>query len=131
LSLFNETNPAGTWMIRAIDRFKGDVGTVNSASVTICTKEYTPINAVAVDLKEVLVYPNPFKGEFSVLFSSKFTSGVSILVHDILGRKVYENNFPSAPLFNETIQLGGVQAGIYLLKIIDNDTVTIKKITIN
>jgi subtilisin-like proprotein convertase family protein len=131
LIIFNETNPTGTWVFRARDRITGDIGKVNSASVTICTKEYTPINEVAVDLKEVLVYPNPTKGEFSVLFSSKFTSGVTILVHDLLGRKIYENNFPSTPLFNKTIQLSGVFAGIYLLKIIDSENITVKKITIN
>jgi hypothetical protein len=131
LIIFNETNPTGTWVFRARDRITGDIGKVNSASVTICTKEYTPINEVAVDLKEVLVYPNPTKGEFSVLFSSKFTSGVTILVHDLLGRKIYENNFPSTPLFNKTIQLSGVLAGIYLLKIIDSEKITVKKITIN
>ena len=130
LYLFNELNPSGTWTLRIRDEFVGDVGTLNSASVSICTKAYTAMAATTLDLSNVLVYPNPTKGDFCVLFSSQYTSGVTILVHDLLGRKVYEKDFPSATLFNETVQLGNIQAGIYLLTIIDGYNTTIKKLAI-
>jgi subtilisin-like proprotein convertase family protein len=130
LYLFNELNPSGTWSLRVRDEFVGDVGTINSASVSICTKAYTPMAATTVDLSAVLVYPNPTKGDFCVVFTSKYSSGVTILVHDLLGRKVYEKEFPSAALFNETIQLGNIQAGIYLLTIIDGYNTTVKKVAI-
>lgn len=130
LYLFNELNPSGTWTLRIRDEFVGDVGILNSASVSICTKAYTAMAATTLDLSNVLVYPNPTKGDFCVLFSSQYTSGVTILVHDLLGRKVYEKDFPSATLFNETVQLGNIQAGIYLLTIIDGYNTTIKKLAI-
>ena len=130
LYLFNELNPSGTWSLRVRDEFVGDVGTINSASVSICTKAYTPMAATTVDLSAVLVYPNPTKGDFCVVFTSKYSSGVTILVHDLLGRKVYEKEFLSAALFNETIQLGNIQAGIYLLTIIDGYNTTVKKVAI-
>lgn len=130
LYLFNELNPSGTWSLRVRDEFVGDIGTINSASVSICTKAYTPMAATTVDLSAVLVYPNPTKGDFCVVFTSKYSSGVTILVHDLLGRKVYEKEFPSAALFNETIQLGNIQAGIYLLTIIDGYNTTVKKVAI-
>ena len=130
LYLFNELNPSGTWSLRVRDEFVGDVGTINSASVSICTKAYTPMAATTVDLSAVLVYPNPTKGDFCVVFTSKYSSGVTILVHDLLGRKVYEKEFSSAALFNETIQLGNIQAGIYLLTIIDGYNTTVKKVAI-
>ena len=130
LYLFNELNPSGTWTLRIRDEFVGDVGTLNSASVSICTKAYTAMATTTLDLSNVLVYPNPTKGDFCVLFSSQYTSGVTILVHDLLGRKVYEKDFPSATLFNETVQLGNIQAGIYLLTIIDGYNTTIKKLAI-
>ena len=130
LYLFNELNPSGTWTLRIRDEFVGDVGTLNSASVSICTKAYTAMAATTLDLSNVLVYPNPTKGDFCVLFSSQYTSGVTILVHDLLGRKVYEKDFPSATLFNETVQLGNIQAGIYLLTIVDGYNTTVKKLAI-
>lgn len=130
LYLFNELNPSGTWTLRIRDEFVGDVGTLNSASVSICTKAYTAMAATTLDLSNVLVYPNPTKGDFCVLFSSQYNSGVTILVHDLLGRKVYGKDFPSATLFNETVQLGNIQAGIYLLTIIDGYNTTVKKLAI-
>ena len=130
LNLFNEFNPSGTWNLRVRDEFVGDVGTLNSASVTICTKIYTSMTPTTVDFNNVLVYPNPTKGDFGVLFSSKFSSGVTISVHDIVGKKVYEKEFPSAPLFNETIQLNGIQSGIYFLTITDSYNTTVKKVVI-
>jgi hypothetical protein len=48
-----------------------------------------------------------------------------------LGKKIYEKGFPSASLFNEAIHLELVQAGMYLLTVIDGPTTTVKKIIIN
>lgn len=130
LYLFNESNPSGIWSLRLRDEFVGDVGKLNSASVSICTKSYTSMAPITVDLSSVLVYPNPSKGDFGLLFSSQNTSGVLILVHDLLGRKVFEKEFPSAPLFNETVQLSNIQAGVYLLTIIDGNNSTVKKLVL-
>ena len=128
LSLFNETNPAGTWTLRVRDEFAGDKGTVDTAAVTICTKKFTPIASLEVDLSKIMIYPNPNQGDFVVLFSSKFNFAVTITVHDIMGKKIYQKEFPSAPLFNETIQLNFLQAGIYFVTVDDGVTTTVKKI---
>jgi hypothetical protein len=84
-----------------------------------------------IDLTKVMVYPNPNQGDFVVLFSSQFNAGVTIIVHDLLGKKIYEKGFPCAPLFNEAIHLESFQAGMYLLTVIDGPTTTVKKIIIN
>ncbi len=65
------------------------------------------------------------------MFFSVFTSGVTISLHDLAGKKVYENNFPSSPIFAETIQLKGIQSGVYLLTVIDGYKKTVKKIIVN
>lgn len=130
LQLFNDLNPSGTWTLRVRDQIAGDQGTITSASVTICTKSYTPMTLTDINFSEVLVYPNPSKGDFVVLFSSTFSTGVTISVHDLLGKKIYEKDFPSAPIFNEAIQLNRVQAGVYLVTIVDGPTTTVKKIVI-
>jgi hypothetical protein len=84
-----------------------------------------------IDLTKVMVYPNPNQGDFVVLFSSQFNSGITIIIHDLLGKKIYEKGFPSASLFNEAIHLESVQAGMYLLTVIDGPTTTVRKIIIN
>lgn len=78
-----------------------------------------------------MVYPNPNQGDFIVLFSSQLDSGVTIIVHDLSGKKILEKEFSSAPLFNEVIHLDSVQTGMYLLTVIDGPTTTVKKIIIN
>ncbi|MNG21391.1 hypothetical protein D3C84_1057470 [compost metagenome] len=51
-------------------------------------------------------------------------------MHDILGRKIFENKFENASSFNQNIQLTSAQAGIYLLTVIDGDRKEVKKIVI-
>jgi subtilisin-like proprotein convertase family protein len=131
LSLFNELNPTGIWTLRVRDEFAGDTGIINSAGVSICSKSFTPMAFTPIDLTKVMMYPNPNQGDFVVLFSSQFSSGITIIVHDLLGKKIYEKKFPSAPLFNEAIHLDSVQTGMYLLTVIDGSTTTVKKIIIN
>ncbi len=128
---FNEWNPSGTWTLRVRDAIAGDTGIINSATISICTKSFTPMALSPIDLTKVMVYPNPNQGDFVVLFSSQFNSGVTIIIHDLLGKKMYEKGFPSASLFNEAIHLESVQAGMYLLTVIDGPTTTVKKIIIN
>jgi subtilisin-like proprotein convertase family protein len=128
---FNEWNPSGTWTLRVRDAIAGDTGIINSATISICTKSFTPMALSPIDLTKVMVYPNPNQGDFVVLFSSQFNSGVTIIIHDLLGKKMYEKGFPSAQLFNEAIHLVSVQAGMYLLTVIDGATTTVKKIIIN
>ena len=127
---FNEWNSSGTWTLRVRDAIAGDAGSINSATISICSKSFSPMALSPIDLTKVMVYPNPNQGDFVVLFSSQFNAGVIIIVHDLLGKKIYEKGFPSAPLFNEAIHLESVQAGIYLLTVIDGPTTTVKKIII-
>ena len=127
---FNEWNPSGNWTLRVRDAIAGDAGIINSATISICSKSFSPMALSPIDLTKVMVYPNPNQGDFVVLFSSQFNAGVTIIVHDLLGKKIYENGFPSAPLFNEAIHLESVQAGMYLLTVIDGPTTTVKKIII-
>jgi hypothetical protein len=45
-----------------------------------------------------------------------------------MGKKIYEKAFTSSPLFNESIHLDSLQAGVYFVTVIDSFTTTIKKI---
>lgn len=131
LGVFNELNPSGSWAFRIKDDSVGDSGFIDSASITICSKRHLLMATNPINLSSILLYPNPSKGDFSVLFSSKFLSGVTILIHDLTGKKIYEQNFQSVPLFNEIISLNNVQSGNYFVTIKDSYTTTVKKLIIN
>lgn len=87
-----------------------------------------------IDLSESLVvYPNPNKGEFVISFDSNLGNGddVNIDIYDIHGRLVYDNTFiNSSAIFRETINLKGVQSGVYIANITKGNSKTIHKIVI-
>jgi subtilisin-like proprotein convertase family protein len=129
LSTFNGLSPQGNWTLRARDLEQNDVGTVDAASITICTKMYT-LAAPDFEINDFVVYPNPNKGNFNVQFTSKSSNGVKVIVYDILGRKLFENEFANKSSFNENIQLKNAQPGFYLLTVIDGERKEIRKIII-
>jgi subtilisin-like proprotein convertase family protein len=130
LSVFNGQNPQGTWTLRVRDAVVGNFGTLNSASINICGQTYT-LDTPDFENIDFVLYPNPNKGSFTIQFESKSNDGVKVFVHDILGKKVYENTFESTSNFNQNIQLQKVPAGVYLVTVVDGDRRTVKKIVVN
>ena len=131
LSVFNGQDPANTWTLKFRDISGGGAGTLNSASITICTKTYTALATNNLNLSNFVLYPNPSKGQFNIQFSSQSENDVTIFVHDLLGRKVFENKYnKTSSAFNEDIQLKNVTSGVYLLTVVDGDRKEEKKIMI-
>ena len=129
LAGFNGQNPQGIWTFRIRDSFKGDVGTLNSASITICTQTFT-LDAPKFEINDFVLYPNPNKGNFNIQFTSESSNGVKVLVHDLLGKKLFEKDFENNTYFNENIHLKNAQPGIYLMTVIDGDRKDVRKIVI-
>ncbi|RMZ49676.1 T9SS C-terminal target domain-containing protein [Flavobacteriaceae bacterium PRS1] len=77
------------------------------------------------------MFPNTNNGEFIVKLNSNSGNNIKINVYDIRGRRVFDNNYNSASKFNEIINLGNVQSGIYLLNVSDGISSTTKKIIVN
>ena len=131
LSAFNGQNPSNTWTLRFRDASGGDAGTLNSASLTICTKTFVSLGANNLSLSNFVLYPNPSKGQFNIQFSSQSENDAKILVHDLLGRKVFENKYNKTnSTFNEDIQLKNLNSGVYLLTVMDGDRKEEKKIIV-
>jgi subtilisin-like proprotein convertase family protein len=131
LSIFNGQDPANTWTLKLRDVNSGDIGILNSASITICTKTYTALSTNNLNLSNFVLYPNPSKGQFNIQFSSQSDNDVKIFVHDLLGRKVFENKYnKTSSAFNEDIQLKNVTPGVYLITVVDGDRKEEKKIVV-
>lgn len=130
LSAFNGQNPSNTWTLRFRDASSGGSGTLNTASITICTKTYVALGTNDLYLTNFEMYPNPSKGQFNIQFSSQSKNDIKVLVHDLLGRKVFENKYKNNSSFNEDIQLKNVTSGIYLLTVVDGDRKEERKIII-
>jgi len=78
-------------------------------------------------------YPNPFSGSTTIRYSVSADAAVELNVMDLLGNKVaaLENGRRSAGSYSINWNAENAAAGMYLLQMRTNNTVTIKKIIIN
>jgi len=129
LSGFNTQNPAGTWTLRVRDAYTNDSGTINSASVTICTQKAT-LGTEDLGIADFKLFPNPSTGVFKVEFTSVSDSPVVVSVVDLLGRKVYQKQYEKSANFSETIDLKNNTAGVYMVTVEDGQRKEVKKIVI-
>jgi subtilisin family serine protease len=85
--------------------------------------------------RNLLVYPNPSNGEFTISFESNFNNtnnNIKVDIYDIQGRLVYENNFyNTTSIFDETISMDNAKSGVYMLNITDGSRITSHKLVIN
>ncbi|MBS7256176.1 zinc-dependent metalloprotease [Flavobacterium branchiicola] len=130
LSVFNGQSPAGTWTFKVRDAVVGKFGTINSASINICSQTFT-LDSDDFNKIDFNLYPNPNKGNFNIQFKSDSLSEIKIYVHDILGKQVYLKTYPPTKQFSQNIQLPNVSSGIYLISVIDGDKRTVRKIIVN
>lgn len=90
----------------------------------------TEVNELANNL---MVFPNPSKGEFTISFDSNLSNNddVRIDVYDISGRLVYKNTYANDTVhFNKTINLSGISSGVYIANISKGNSATSHKIII-
>lgn len=106
----------------------------NAASTTIYVL-ITGIENVS-DALQVLIYPNPSKGNFIIEFlSASVTDRISFEVVNMLGQTVYaeEASGPTlaGPDFKKEIMLDNNAAGIYFLRIKSGDEMITEKVMIS
>ena len=126
-------NSAGDWRIYFKDAVvNGSGGTLNTFTIQLCGEETLPLlSTETFELFDdsVVVYPNPNNGEFNIKFTS-VSNNVEISVFDIRGRSIYGKTYDNSSTFNESINIGNVQSGIYLLNVKDGSRTVTKKIIV-
>ncbi len=130
LNTLNGLNPTGTWIFGFRDIVAGNVGSIDSISLQICSQVIALLANDTFVFENFAIYPNPNNGNFTVKFDSGSNSKISITVNDLQGRKVYEKNYENSGLFSENLQLDNTQKGIYLVTIKDGEKQIVKKIVI-
>ncbi|GGF21014.1 reprolysin-like metallopeptidase [Flavobacterium limi] len=130
LNAFNGQNPQGTWVFRVRDAVSGSFGTINSASVNICSQTFTLDDSQFEEI-DFALYRNPNQGNFIIQFDSDSTKVVEVTIHDISGKKVYDKTFDKAPYFYQNIQMQNPIGGLYLVTITNGDKRIVKKILVN
>jgi hypothetical protein len=75
------------------------------------------------------IYPNPYRGQFTVRFESNHSIPVNITMTDVLGRIVYYSTLQSVSGTNEwQIDTPDIASGMYMVKLSAGDQTKIIKI---
>lgn len=129
LSAFNGQSSQGIWRLRVFDKANQDGGQINSWNLEICSNQ-APLSIVSENKINFSVFPNPNNGSFNIKMDDIISDKVSVLVYDMRGRMIYNQDYKAQSGFNQNIQLDNVQSGVYLLNIIDGDRKETKRIVI-
>ena len=129
LSAFNGKPSNGVWTLLTRDGYIGDLGQINSWSIEVCSQTVT-LSSESFGLENFILYPNPNNGNFNIQFTSNSGNEIKVGVHDMRGREIFTKSYTNNGLFNENLQLSGVQAGIYLVTIQDGSSEVTKKIVV-
>jgi len=130
LASFNGENPQGTWKLRFRDTGVGDTGTITAASIEICSAAYETMEIPEYEIKNFMLYPNPNKGNFTILYTSKNKGDIRVFVNDMMGKKVYDKKFKNTGNINEIIQLSNVMQGTYIVTVEDGGQKGVSKIIV-
>jgi len=116
-----------------VDQFKVDISNAVSGWLP---NQIIPINAtlgvIEFNLNDLVIFPNPSKGEVNIQIQSATNTDVKISLFDIQGRKVFKTSKESnSDLFNTTLDFRKLANGMYLIDIQQGNKKTTKQIIIN
>ncbi len=90
------------------------------------------INGIVSPANSLLISPNPANGLVTLTYSLLKNDNITVSVIDEFGRIVYEKQLSNqhAGTSKQAIDLSDIAEGIYSLRMITNDGITVKKIAI-
>ncbi|NRA91460.1 MAG: proprotein convertase P-domain-containing protein, partial [Psychroserpens sp.] len=115
-TLYGESS-GGDWVLTIVDDANQDGGTFQSFELFLCVQGSLSIEEESFTSSGVKIYPNPNQGTFNVVINNSVGDDIKISVFDIRGRRVFDNIYQNSPVFNQEIDLGSTQAGVYLVNI--------------
>jgi len=117
------------------DLFKVDI--TNSLNGWLANQEInleaTSLSINSFELSNLSVYPNPSNGLINVSFQTTSNDAVEIVLFDLQGRKVFKSkqNSNNQSMFNQSINTRRLSNGIYLLRAIQGNRITTKRVIIS
>ncbi|QTY27535.1 zinc-dependent metalloprotease [Flavobacterium sp. CS20] len=127
LSDFKNTSTLGNWTLRVTDFFVGNLGNINSWSIEVCSAEFLDSEDFNKDI--FTLYPNPANG-FVILQFNQTSENADVKIYDLNGRLVKHkilDNFSQS----QRLDINELNRGIYLVKVNQNISQTVKKLIVN
>lgn len=129
LSAYNGQNSAGNWVFGFNDNASGDTGNVSSITLQICSQQIT-LSTPNFGIADLTIYPNPNQGAFTLQFSNPSSDPVTVAMHDMRGRLVFERKYESSSIFEQSIQTGVIETGVYLVNVTSGERKEVRRIVI-
>ncbi|MCF6213752.1 MAG: M12 family metallo-peptidase [Flavobacteriaceae bacterium] len=131
LSVFNGDNAQGNWVLFAEDQGANDIGSIISWNVEVCSVIGVPLAVKNTNIENFRMWPNPSNGLLNISMPNLNADKISVQIFDTLGRDIKHFNYNSNVIFNEILNLKGLQKGVLFIKIIKGNQLLIKKIILN
>ena len=80
---------------------------------------------------DLMAFPNPTFGSFTLKFQTNSSADFKVHIYDIRGRRIYSKEFKNRINFNQMIDLGGMQTGIYLMTVSSDSEQVTKRILVH
>jgi len=133
---------AGTYKCRVTKTATGCFKNSNAIIVTVPCRENETITNNSITDNSFTIYPNPNNGTFTITWngsplergrparSDQSDGGVSVEIYNAIGQLIFSKQIELETEVNETINLGNISAGIYIIRIDDGVSLSEQKLII-
>ncbi len=134
LSNFPSTklNPLFTIMASTIT-VTSPTNIVQTSTVVLLNKdyEYVSITENSSEVSELNLFPNPATNNFNLVFVNENAQQVTVEITNALGQLVRKENLANTKgLVNQSVNIAGIEAGVYFVKVNVGAKSSVKKLTI-
>ncbi|MBK7666763.1 MAG: T9SS type A sorting domain-containing protein [Sphingobacteriaceae bacterium] len=109
------------------------IATVITTSSVFLNKdyEYVSITENSSEVSELNLFPNPATNNFNLVFVNENAQQVTVEITNALGQLVRKENLANTKgLVNQIVNIAGIEAGVYFVKVNVGEKSSVKKLTI-
>ncbi len=123
LSVFNDLDPEGDWILSVYDAATGNTGTLESWGLTLFFDISSHIDITTDQFaREFMLaqnYPNPFNPTTVINWQLAVSTPVTLTVYNMLGQRVATlvDRYQSAGSYSITFNAEGMASGIYIYQL--------------
>jgi hypothetical protein len=100
----------------------------NVATPRVVARSFVDVNTLSTNdfnaIEGLTMYPNPLKGN-TLFLTSTANANLSVQIFDVLGKEVLKSN-----VINNTVNVSGLNAGVYIVKITEEGKTATRKLVI-
>jgi hypothetical protein len=100
----------------------------NVATPRVVARSFVDVNTLSTNdfnaIEGLTMYPNPLKGN-TLFLTSTANANLSVQIFDVLGKEILKSN-----VINNTVNVSGLNAGVYIVKITEEGKAATRKLVI-